>query len=494
MNQEPPDQRQRPSETDSQSDMDENESARRTPAGAVTDLGAVTDPYRDAGVPQLPKLITEVPGPKSRDLFRRDQTLLAAGGSAGSLWSELAVSEGRGAMIRDADGNWLLDACAGTVVMNLGHGHPAVAEALGAQAGRLTHFYDFATRIRGDFAEALQGVLPPSLEAFHFANSGSEAVEAALRMVRSATGRHEVIAFHNAFHGRTLGALSLTTGAGREGLGPLLSGVFHTPAPDPSAMPDMDEAERVEACTRHLERLSSQLLTGPPAAVIIEPLQGAGGMIPIPAGFLERLRAFCDHTGALLVFDEILTGGGRTGRMWAFEHSGVVPDLLLAGKGIGGGFPIGVMAGPRDVMDAGPGALPTHNSSTFGGNPLACAAGLAALTAMLDEGLVENAARVGAHLMESLRRRLAPRRGAADVRGLGLAIGVELVTGRASRTPAPEDFIRAVLRGLLRRGVVISSTGPVMRITPPLCLTVPQADYIARALDETLAELELTDP
>ena len=249
MNQEPGEQRQRPNETDAQSDMDENKSARRTPGphpdlGAVTDLGTVTDPYGDAGVPQLPKLITEVPGPKSRALFRRDQTMLAAGGSAGSLWSELAVSEGRGAMIRDADGNWLLDACAGTVVMNLGHGHPAVAEALGAQAGRLTHFYDFATRVRGDFAEALQGVLPPSLEAFHFANSGSEAVEAALRMVRSATGRHEVIAFHNAFHGRTLGALSLTTGAGREGLGPLLSGVFHTPAPDPSAMPDMDEAER----------------------------------------------------------------------------------------------------------------------------------------------------------------------------------------------------------------------------------------------------------
>ena len=441
--------------------------------------------------PQLPALVTEVPGPASREVFRRDQDLSAAGGSAGALWSELAVVEGRGAMIRDADGNWLLDACSGTVVMNLGHGHPAVAEALGEQARRLTHFYDFATRIRVGFLEALEAVMPPGLDAFHLANSGSEAVESALRIVRSATGRHEVIAFHNAYHGRTLGALSLTAGAGREGLGPLLPGVWHAPAPDPALIREAGEAEAAAARGRSLERLASQVLTEQPAAVFIEPMQGAGGMIPIPAEFLELLRAFCDRTGALLVFDEILTGAGRTGRMWACEHSGVSPDLLLLGKGIGGGFPIGAVAGPRRIMDAGPGAQPTHNSSTFGGNPLACAAGLAALTALLDEGLTDNAAQVGAHLIESLRRRLAPRANAADVRGLGLAIGVELTADRTARVPAPTDLIRSVLQGLLRRGVVTSSTGPVMRITPPLCLTTPQADHIAQAVDETLADLEM---
>ena len=179
--------------------------------GAVA--AALTGPYVPTAGVELPELVTEVPGPISRAVFRRDQGLLAAGNSAGSLWSELAVVEGRGAMIRDADGNWLLDACAGTVVMNLGHGHPAVAEALGEQARRLTHFYDFATQVRVEFVEALKGVLPQSFDAFHLANSGSEAVEAALRTVRSATGRHEVIAFHNAYHGRTLGALSLTTGS-----------------------------------------------------------------------------------------------------------------------------------------------------------------------------------------------------------------------------------------------------------------------------------------
>ena len=450
----------------------------------------MTGPHGPTAGAELPQLVTEVPGPVSRAVFKRDQNLVAAGNSAGSLWSELAVVEGRGAMITDADGNRLLDACSGTVVMNLGHGHPAVAEALGRQARRLTHFYDFATEVRVEFVELLKSTLPRALDAFHLANSGSEAVEAALRTVRSATGRHEVIAFHNAYHGRTLGALSLTTGAGREGLGPLLPGVVHAPAPDPTVSPESDEAQRVTECGRHLDRLVSQVLTDLPAAVFIEPMQGAGGMLPIPAGFLKLLRRFCDRTGALLVFDEILTGGGRTGRLWAYQHSGTTPDILLLGKGIGGGFPLGIVAGPRSVMDAGPGAQPTHNSSTFGGNPLACAAGLAALAALLDEGLVENAARVGGHLIEALRERLAPRRHVADVRGLGLAIGVEMVTDKATRTPVPGDFIRAALRGLLRRGVVTSSTSHVMRITPPLCLTVPQADYIADAVDDTLLELE----
>lgn len=443
-------------------------------------------------VPELPDLVTEVPGPRSRAIFRQDQSLLAAGNSAGSLWSELAIVEGRGAMVRDADGNWLLDGCSGTVVMNLGHGHPAVAAAIGEQARLLTHFYDYATEVRVRFVELLKSTLPASFEAFHLANSGSEAVEAALRTARSATGRHEVIAFYNGYHGRTLGALSLTAGAGREGLGPFLPGVVHAVAPDPMDGTGRTEADRIEACGRHLERVASQVLAGPPAAVVIEPMQGAGGMIPVPTGFLDLLRGFCDRTGALLVFDEILTGGGRTGRLWAFQHSGVVPDLLLLGKGIGGGFPLGVVAGPRRVMDAGPGAQPTHNSSTFGGNPLACAAGLATLTALLDEGHVDNASRVGGHLIAALSERLRPLRHVADVRGSGLAIGVEMVTGENDRTPVAGDFIRSVLRGLLRRGVVISSTGHVMRVTPPLCLTIPQAGYLAGAVEQTLRDQEHT--
>jgi 4-aminobutyrate aminotransferase-like enzyme len=430
--------------------------------------------------PAVPRLVTPVPGPQSRQIFAAEQELQAAGTSAGSLWSQLAVVDGKGAMVRDADGNFLLDACSGTVVQNIGHGNEAVAAALGEQAARLTHFYDFVSPIRVDFLRALRSTLPPVFDAFHLLNSGTEAVETALRIVRSATGRHEIIAFHNAYHGRSLGALSLTTGAGRQGVGPLIPGVVHAPSPYAYRSPfSSDPEECAVACADHVETVVAQTLSAPPAAVFIEPVQGAGGTIPMPATFLRRLREFCDRTGAVLVFDEILTGAGRTGRMWAFEHSNVVPDLLLAGKGLAGGYPLGVVAGPRAIMDAGPVALPTHNSSTFGGGQLACAAGLAALAALRDGDLIANADKVGGYLLDRLRTTLADCPVVGDIRGLGLAIGVEMVTDRATKAPATADMSRRVLLEMLARGVVISSAGNVVRITPPLCLTVEQAEIIA---------------
>ena len=321
------------------------------------------------GTPELPQLITEVPGPRSRAIFRKDQSLLAAGNSAGSLWSELALVEGRGAMIRDADGNWLLDACAGTVVMNLGHGHPAVAEALGEQARLLTHFYDFATDIRVRFVELLKSTLPESLDAFHLANSGSEAVEAALRTVRSATGRHEVIAFHNGYHGRTLGALSLTSGAGREGLGPFLPGVVHAVAPDPMASPHRKEAERVDECGKHLDRVVSQVLSAPPAAVIIEPMQGAGGMIPVPTGFLELLRAFCDRTGALLIFDEILTGAAVPVVSGRTSIPGWCPTFSCSARALAADSHSGSWRAPASSWTPAPARSPPTTAAPSAGIP-----------------------------------------------------------------------------------------------------------------------------
>lgn len=440
--------------------------------------------------PTLPLLLTEVPGPESLRIFAREQRLHSAGRSGGSLWSRLAIVAGRGAIVRDADGNYLLDACSGTVVMNTGHGDARVVEAITEQARRLTHFYDFAHELRGEFMEELQATLPDRFTAFHMTNSGAEAVEAALRIARSATGRHEVIAFHNAYHGRTLGALSLTPGPGREGLGPLLSGVAHVPSVYCYRSPVGNDIDSVVSyCTAELERVSTQVLSGPPAAVFIEPFQGAGGMIPQPAEFLFKIREFCDRTGALLVFDEILSGVGRTGKMWAFEHSGVVPDLLLLGKGLGAGYPIGVVAGPREVLDAGPGALPTRNSSTFGGGPLACAVGLACLRVLHEDRLVDNARRVGSHLLDQLRDELSTVSTVGEVRGLGLAIGVELVASPETRAPASPAFAEAVLVGLLREGVVISSSSHVIRITPPLCINEAQAGVVVRALGTVLRDL-----
>jgi 4-aminobutyrate aminotransferase-like enzyme len=231
------------------------------------------------------------------------------------------------------------------------------------------------------------------------------------------------------------------------------------------------------------------VLTGPPAAVIIEPFQGAGGMIPQPREFLEKLRDFCDRTDALLVFDEILSGVGRTGRMWAFEHADVVPDLLLLGKGLGAGYPIGIVAGRHEVVDAGPGALPTHNSSTFGGGPLACAVGLACLQILDEDRLVANAAEVGDYALERLHHRLDGNPRVGDIRGLGLAIGVELVEDRATLAPLGPAGAQGVLTSMLRRGVVISSSSHVVRITPPLCIDREQLDAIIDSLAAAIHEL-----
>lgn len=441
------------------------------------------------GAPLVPQLLTKVPGPKSLAAFEREQALQAAGTSAGAQWSRLAVTDGRGAILRDADGNYLLDACSGTVVMNIGHGSAAVATALFEQAGRLTHFYDFAAPIRAEFLEAVRDTLPGRFDAFQLLNSGTEAVETALRIVRSATARHQVIAFHGGYHGRSLGALSLTTGAGRQGLGPFLPGVVHAPTPYSIRMgtgaPTADDCERA---LQQLEALVTEHLAELPAAVVIEPVQGAGGTYPMPDHFLVGLRDFCDRTGALLVFDEILTGAGRTGRMWAFEHSGVEPDLLLSGKGLAGGFPFGMVAGPRTTMDAGPVAQPTHNSSTFGGGQLACAAGLAALAELRKAGLIANSASVGNYLLAQLRQRLEGNELVRDIRGRGLLIGIELAPdgpGIAQSRNLPE----LLLTGMLARGVVISSGGSVVRITPPLCLSSEQADVIVEVLADVLAEI-----
>lgn len=272
--------------------------------------------------PELPVLKTQVPGPLSKRIFWEERGLRSSGTSAGSQWSELAIIDGQGCMIRDADDNFLLDACSGTVVMNIGHGNEQVARAVFEQTKRLTHFYDFPSPVRLSFLKRLKEVCPISCESFLLLNSGAEAVEAALRVARSATGRHEFVSFRNGYHGRTLGALSLTSGAGRKGLGPLIPGCYIVEAPMITGKDSqLDVSEKVSICEKGFLSTINELCTDAPAAVIIEPIQGAGGTHPIPNEFLSFLRTICDELGILLVFDEILTGAGRTGKMWAHQDS-----------------------------------------------------------------------------------------------------------------------------------------------------------------------------
>ncbi|MFN3929542.1 MAG: aspartate aminotransferase family protein [Thermoflexus sp.] len=368
---------------------------------------------------------------------------------------ELVLVRGEGVYVWDERGRRYLDATGGQGVALLGHNPPSVRTALREQMDRLMICPEiFYNDRRAALLEALQAILPGDRPwRIFLCNSGAEAVEAALKFARWRTGRTEIVAARRAFHGRTMGALSATWNpAYRQPFEPLVPGFRHIPFNDVAALEDA---------------------VGPQtAAVILEPIQGEGGVWPADPAFLQTARALCDRYGALLIFDEVQTGFGRTGRWFAAEHAGVLPDLIAMGKGMGGGFPIGAVAFPADWGPLPPGA----HGSTFGGNPMACAAALAAIETIRAEGLVERAARLGAMFQERLRRIRSPL--VREVRGRGLMIGVAL---RTRSTP--------ILRRMAEEGVLALPAGPdVVRFLPPLIIEPEHLEQIAAALEHALAE------
>jgi len=452
----------------------------------------------DAGGPPsfdpagAPRLRTAVPGPRSQALWQRDAAHHASNSSPGAQWLRLVIADGQGAVVRDVDENLFLDFSSGAVVANLGHAPPTVAAALATQAERFLHYFDFATPVRAEFFEALAATLPPELSTFQMYSTGAEVVEAALRLAKSATGRYEVLSFHQAWHGRTLAAMGLMGGfALKHGYGPFPPGAIHAPNPSCYRCPlGLERATCKTECTSLVDRALAQSSEDRLAAVIVEPVQGVGGVIPVPPEFLAHLRAVCDRTGALLVFDEVLTGVGRTGTMWAFEQSGVVPDVLLAGKGLAGGFPISLIASRRELLDTGPFGRPGAGASTFASGNLACGAGKAVLDLLADGTVLANARQVGAVLRSGLED-LAPRhRLVGDVRGVGMLLALELVADRASKDPIGPPVARHLLLALAQRGVLVAGAGAVLRITPPLVLTEAQARQGLAILDDALTEVE----
>jgi len=367
---------------------------------------------------------------------------------------DVALVSGSGARLRDAAGREYVDCSAGHGVAAVGHAHPRVAAAIAAQAARLaTCPGSFPNDRRAELLGRLARLVPAGLERFFLCNSGTEAIEAALKIARLATGRSGVVATMRGFHGRTMGALSATWDkAYREPFLPLVPGFAHVPY------------DRLEA--------AREAVTEETACVLVEPVQGEGGVHPPSEGYLAGLRALCDERGALLVLDEVQTGFGRTGRMFACEESGVVPDLLCLGKAIGGGVPMGAVAiGPR----AGTLSVGAHGS-TFGGNPLACAAACAVLDVLRDERLVERSAELGDWLLDRLASLDSPL--VRGVRGRGLMVGVELKT-RA--TP--------VLQGMAARGVIALPAGAnVVRLLPPLVIERADLERAVDALAGSLAE------
>ncbi len=393
---------------------------------------------------------------------------------------EISWSHGEGHRLYDTAGRGYLDFANGIAVTSLGHHHPAVTAAIHAQVDRLigpTGAIGFSEPVKV-LAGMLAGTLPDPIDTIFFLNSGSEAIEASLKLARRATGRPAIIAFQGAFHGRTLGATSVTSSSlnYRAGYEPLLPAVYLTPFPAVYRDFGGDEELATRTCMDALRHLTSFVVPASSvAAILIEPVQGEGGYQPAPLAFMRQLRAFCDEHGILLIADEIQSGYGRTGRMWSFEHAGIVPDAVTIAKAIANGLPLSALATRRDLQERwGKGA----HGTTYGGNPVACAAGIAVLETIADEGLVANAAARGEQLTAGLLRFKAEDDRIGDIRGPGLMVGVEFVRDRATRQPDGETADAVVAR-CADDGLLVLSCGPehqVIRWIPPIDATSDEVD------------------
>ncbi len=436
---------------------------------------------------EAPLLKTSLPGPKAKALIERDGRVVSPSYTRSYPF---VIAKGSGATVEDVDGNVFLDCAAGIAVNSTGHSHPDVVAAIVDQAKKFLHMSgtDFYYEPQVRLAEELAAIAPFAGEKrTFFGNSGTEANEAAMKLARYHTKRYGLIAFLGSFHGRTLGSLSLTSSRAiqRKGFGPPLAGVYHAPYANCYRCPVGRQPGNCAAeCLDFIEDQILVHLVAPDevAAVVVEPIQGEGGYVVPPAEFHQRLRELTTKHGMLLVVDEVQSGMGRTGKMFAMEHFGVEPDIVTAAKGIASGLPLGVATARAEIMAWPPGA----HASTFGGNPVACAAALATIK-LLKDSLVQNAATVGEFLIAGVRELQDKHALIGDVRGKGLMIGVELVRDRQTKERATTERDR-VVDECFKRGLLILGAGRnALRLSPPLVLTRQQAQTAVRILDEALA-------
>ncbi|PWT98271.1 MAG: aspartate aminotransferase family protein [Terriglobia bacterium] len=438
--------------------------------------------------PDLPSISGPLPGPRARAVIARDTEVVSP---SYTRCYPLVAARGEGAMVEDVDGNRFLDFSAGIAVVATGHCHPRVVQAIQEQAARLIHMSgtDFYYEELVALAEKLSDIAPgEAARRVSFGNSGAEAIEGSIKLARYATGRDKIIAFFGGFHGRTLGALSLTArkATQRSGFGPLLPGVVHAPYPYCYRCPFGKEPEGCAVeCVQHIEHtlLKTIAPAEETAAIVVEPVLGEGGYVVPPRKFFEELERVARQNGILLVLDEVQSGMGRTGKMWASQHFDVVPDIFAVAKGIASGLPLGATVARADLMMWPPGA----HASTFGGNPIACRAALVTI-ALLEEELMANASRMGAYLMDRMRDWPERFPIVGEVRGLGLMIGIELVRDQSTREKAP-DLRDRIVQQAFERGLLVLGAGDcTIRLSPPLVVTRDQCNFALETLANCLRE------
>ena len=439
---------------------------------------------------KTPRLITALPGPKAKDVVERDARFMSPSFTRDY---PLVAKTGRGAMVEDVDGNVFLDFAAGIAVCSTGHCHPKVVEAIQKQAAELIHMSgtDFYYESLPYLAERLGKTVGGSEDKkVFFCNSGTEAVEGAVKLARYATRRDKMIAFYGCFHGRTMGSLSLTASKAtqRKNFGVLLGGVEHIPYPYAYRCA---LGHGPETCGEEiLEQLENQIfkrLFDPSevAGIIIEPVQGEGGYVPAPKFFLQELQRICRQHGIMLICDEVQSGVGRTGKMWAHEYAGIEPDILCSAKGIASGMPLGALIARSSVMNWKPGS----HGTTFGGNPVCLAAAIATLD-LLEGGLTANAKKIGDHIFSRTADWTKKFKIVGDVRGRGLMIGIEIVRDQRTKERAA-DLRSAIVDMAFHKGLLILGAGEnSLRLSPPLIIDEEQADFAVRTLEECISEAE----
>jgi 4-aminobutyrate aminotransferase len=439
-----------------------------------------------------PKIKTALPGPNAKRILAKDDQYISPSYTRSY---PMVAKSGKGIVITDVDGNEFYDFSAGIAVTSTGHCHPHVVAAMQKQAGELIHMSgtDFYYESMVELAERLSKIAPmPGPHKFYYGNSGAEAIECALKLARYHTKRQNIIAFFGAFHGRTMGAMSLTASKPqqRRRFAPLMPGVTHVRYPDVyrGCSGGAQDAEKFAlGCARYIEEKLFKTILAPEevAAIFVEPVQGEGGYVVAPTIFMQELRRICDRHGIMLVMDEVQSGIGRTGKWWAVEHTGVQPDMVCMAKGIASGMPLGVTMTRAEIMDWVPGS----HASTFGGNPVCIAAALATLDVIEKENLLEHSAEVGGHIMKRMADWPAKLRLVGDVRGRGLMVGVEIVKNKTTKEygAAERDLI---VEKAFERGVLFLGCGPsTIRICPPLVVTKEQADVAVDVLEECIREV-----
>ena len=437
-----------------------------------------------------PKIKTALPGPNAMRVLTGDEKYISPSYTRSY---PLVAKSGRGIVVTDVDGNEFYDFSAGIAVTSTGHCHPDVVAAIQKQAGELIHMSgtDFYYESMITLAERLSKIAPmPGPHRIYYGNSGAEAVEAALKLARYHTKRQNVIAFFGAFHGRTMGALSLTASKPQQKrrFGTGVPGVTHIRYPDVyrGAEGGPQDAEAFAlGCARYIEDKLFKTTMAPEevAAIFIEPVQGEGGYVVAPTVFMQELRRICDKYGILLVADEVQSGAGRTGKWWAIEHTGVHPDIICMAKGIASGMPLGITMSRADIMDW----IPGSHASTFGGNPVCIAAALATLDVIEKEGLLKNSSEVGNHMLKRMADWPRKHKLVGDVRGRGLMVGVEIVKDQKTKEYGAEQRDR-IIELAFERGILFLGCGPsTIRIAPALVVTKDEADVAIDVLDECIA-------